>query len=40
MGWQLELVGRSSGLIEDFEGTDLFVVQLLLWPWEVKVGGI
>ncbi len=37
---QLEFVCHCSGLVKDFERTDSFVVQLLLWARKVKVGGI
>ncbi len=37
---ELQLVGSGSCLVEDREGADLFVVQLLLWSWEAKIGSI
>lgn len=40
MRQKLELVGRSSGLVENLKGANLFVVQLLLWLRKVKVGSI
>ncbi len=37
---ELQLVGGSSHLFYDGEGTDAFIVELLLWSREVEVGGI
>ncbi len=40
MRWELELVGCSSGFVENLEGSDTFVVKLLLGSREVKVGSV
>ncbi len=40
MRQEFELVCGGSSLVDDFERTDLFVVQLLLWSQEVEVGGV
>ncbi len=33
----MEFVRRGPGFIKDFEGSNMFVVELLLWLWKVEV---
>ncbi len=40
MRGELQLVGGSSHLLEDHEGADVLVVELLLGTWKVEVGGV
>ncbi len=37
---KLQFIGGGSCLIENHEGADTFIVELLLWTGKVKVGGI
>ncbi len=38
--WELQLISGGSHLFENREGTDAFVVELLLWLRKVEVGGV
>ncbi len=37
---ELQLVSGGSSLVKDHEWSNVLVVELLLWSWEMEIGGV